>query len=1157
VKEPIPGPENSIKKYKKLFKSNTKPSDDSENTDDTLDENKEISKDQNNGEDTEGGLKGKVNSIATKAAEQAISKGLASYGVPIVIADKIGQFGGKHVVKYGKKLLFLPFIFILIVILLLSSLYSVVSSGGPAIKPSQAAKEIPKPYLEAYFAASEASGIPWTIFAGIGKVQSNHGRVSPYDDIIRSDAGLMATKSEKVTCVPSRGGCITPPSKTEGSVYSCAGGRCGVTPAIGVKDEEGKGPYLIQTTTIKTSDNPQDIKKAVMFVAEILIKAADEQRKGLPDTYGYDEKTANAYWLGVVSSLDSLLSNPESSTTDCSTLADGESVTTKIYVIWRCEIVRAKLHLLTDVKVNDKNIPIYSEVQSSLIAKTLISEAYAVSYNYSKWDNSGCSKTQVRSGIFPISKAQYKKANIDRCDDRQNIALAARLVISGESKLVENRSNIPTKYQPLIIGWEVIYGSLGSPATVDAFLANGPNSKFNPSNTCLNTVDSWLKGITSKDNPVLDIDSYTPAADTKIENYLSSLKNPINDFNCQNNGKAPSKQAFNDTLLTESNIIFSELSDSTIVEVSGQIKRIGILQNYFTAQQQVSAEVIFGEDSSVARLSSTGVKVNYPAPLELTTGYGSDFAKKVINFALSYGGLFEGDERSGTNGEPIGIAYLRDMTLQGQIDNSRWSSDFPKAKFSANCGYSGNDRYEARQLVVSMWEDLCQAAKLVNVDLQISSGYRDNTKQTNLRAGDSTGITVANPATRISGNWWRGGSPHEKGIAIDLPLKKDSRDSYTSYELLQLHFLHDVVGCYNTTTHEYFSFDTAMDYIEYGNGNTKQCKSEEVPIKRVNTFGFAVFCSKDDPVTGNQIESPANPASVLCTEGTKNGTDSNGTWVREQWHIQPGQPVVASSPLKDNQGILDAIHSNYPISEWDNAIAVAKKVSGFSQEYISASRVEPFDPMIGLYAIPANAYLKKQYLKVNNLTSADIDAKNLTEWTQKLDNNVKIAHQIWLDCGWGFWKDVEINGVKPGCDKAGVDSRKKSDVLIDGSKLPSQLRFALMQVGKRYQSGNNNNLAFDNISLIATAFDDQSFSGLSGLELYRLDKLNKLPLGSEQKGDLIFLKNKNDEELQVGIVNDPSVGDFVMAIPGTGVTILSNYKKEGKYYAQLKGFARK
>jgi hypothetical protein len=1150
MKDINPNSDNPIKKYKKIFKDQSLPPSSKRRPE----EDPTINPEENKENTTKDKVKNKVDAVATKAAEEAISKGLTSYGVPPIISDKLGKFAGKHVVKYGKKLLMIPVIMLTLLLVSLLSLFSIVSSGPPNIKPSKAAEEIPKPYLEAYFEASAASGIPWTVFAGIGKMQSNHGRVSPYDDIVRSDEGLMATKSETTACTPTRAGCI--PIKTEGSVYTCSGGSCGVFPLIGEKEGEGKGPYLLNSSILKPTDNPQDIKKAVMYVAEILAKAADQQSKGLPDTYGYDEKTANAYWIGVVSSLETVFSSPESNTTDCSTLASGESVTTKIYIIWRCEIVRAKLHLLTDSKLIDNINPTYSEVRPSLVTKTLISEAYSVAYSYSKWDNSICSKTDVRSGIFPISKAQAKNALIDRCDDRQNIALAARLVIGGESIPTENRSIIPTRYKPLISGWETLYGSLGSQDTIDEFLLSGPNSNFRASNACLLAVDNWLKAVTKDPKTALDIETYNSGADISIGKYLNSTPHPINDAACQNNGKLASKKAFNEVLTTESNILFSNLSDATIEEVSGQIKRMDILQNYFGAQEFTSSEVVFGEDSSVPRLSSTGIKVSYPAPLELTTGSGSEFAKKVINFALTYGGLFEGDERAGASGEPIGIAYLRDMTLQGQINNEKWSSDFPKANFS-ECGYSGNARYISRELLVSMWEDLCQAAKLANVDLFISSAYRDNANQTNLREGDKAKNVVAQPATRLSGNFWKGGSPHEKGIAIDLPLKKNNDPSYTSSELSQLHFLHDIVGCYSTSTYTYFSFDVAMDYIEYGNGRTKQCNDQEIPIKRVNTFGFAVFCSKDYPLTGNMIESPANPASVLCTEGQLNGTNSDGTWVREQWHIQPGQPVIASSPIKDNQGILDAIHENFPISEWDNAIDVAKKVSGFNQEFTKISNIKPFKPYIGLYAIPNNDELKKQYLLLNKLESSDIDNKKLSEWAIKLDNNVKLAHLAWLDCGWGYWEDVKIKGSKDGCDKAGSGARNKSNIIIDGSDLPSQLYFALTQVGKRYQSGNNDNLAFDNTSLIASAFKDNNFSGLSGLEIFNLSTLTKIALGSEKKGDLIFLNSKTDDNVYVGIVIDPAVGNFVIALPGSGVTVLENYKKGGKYNAQLKGFAQK
>ena len=1157
MKDPKNIPENPIKKFKKTF-GNTLPQNDNSTNEENKDSEKTDSKDSL--KDKLSDPKATVKNLATKTAETAISKGLTSYGVPPIISDKVGRFAGKHVVKHGKKILLLPFLPIVLVIILIVSLFSSFTSGGPSIKPSLAAQEIPKPYLEAYFSASEASGIPWTIFAGIGKVQSNHGRLSPYDDIIRSDEGLMNVKSQTTVCITTKAGCVTNTVKTEGSVYQCQGGGCGVVPVIGTKDSEAKGPLLLQNSAVKSSQNPQDIKKAVMQVAEVLMKAADEQRKGLPDTYGYDKNTANAYWLGVVGSLDTILSSPESDNTDCSTLANGESISTKIYVIWRCEVVKSKIHLLTGATLDNNSVATFSEVNKNSATKTLISEAYSVAYSYSKWDNSNCSSNATFSGVFPISKSQAKVGKIDRCDESKNIDLAAKLVVSGESLLPENRSNLKGLYSPLTNGWINIYGSLGSSTVIDNFYTNGPGFKFTPSNGCLTAIDTWIKGISANPSKALDISNFTPASTNLIDTFISTTKSPINDASCLTNGKTSSKIDFTNALLTESNILFSNLSDSTnstTGELSAQLKRIAILQDYFTNQTTVVNVITYGSDSSVPRLSNSGLSVAYPAPIELTTGYGSDFAKQVINYAISYGGLFEGDDRSGMIGDPIGIAYLRDMTLQGTINNTKWSSDFPKVNFSSDCGYSGNSRMVARQIVVTMWENLCQAAKLVNIDLQISSAYRDNSKQASLRAGDAAGITVATPAKSLGGNWWSGGSPHEKGIAIDLPLKKDSQPNYTTQESLQLHFLHDIVGCYDTTTHIYTSFDTALDYTLYGKGSTKQCNDSEVPIKRVNTFGFAVFCSKDDPVTGNQIESPANPASVLCTEGTLNGTNSDGTWVREQWHIQPGQPVIASAPLNNNQGIIDALHTNFPISQWDNAINVAKSVSGFSQKYVGVSKKSPFDPLTGLFAIPVNSELTSLYLTLNNLSSTDLPMNKIIEWSQNLDNNVKLAHQIWLNCGWGYWDSIKIDGVKPGCDKMGKSTRVKTDIIIDGSKLPSQLYFALTQVGKMYQVGSNNDLAFDNISLIARAMGDSSFYGLSGLEIYKKPGTKYLPLGQEKSGDLVFLNSKGTDNLLVGVVIDPDLGNFVMAIPGSGVTILTSYKKGSTYFSQLKGFTTK
>jgi hypothetical protein len=49
------------------------------------------------------------------------------------------------------------------------------SAGQPA--PSKAANAIPRNYLTLYQKAGQQYGIPWNVLAGIGKVESDHGRL--------------------------------------------------------------------------------------------------------------------------------------------------------------------------------------------------------------------------------------------------------------------------------------------------------------------------------------------------------------------------------------------------------------------------------------------------------------------------------------------------------------------------------------------------------------------------------------------------------------------------------------------------------------------------------------------------------------------------------------------------------------------------------------------------------------------------------------------------------------------------------------------------------------------------------------------------------------------------------------------------------------------
>jgi hypothetical protein len=174
------------------------------------------------------GDEGRAQQLAGKAggtAGKALGK---STGIPG--AGKVGEMVGS---KLGKAaLVAIPVAFTLFGVIIMGAVFGggggAQSTLGGFTTPESAEEflriaDIPDDYLEAYKSAAANNSVPWPVVAAIGKLATDHGRYSPYDDacpdrrivengqaarlaIQQELAAINAAATERATVVSDAGG---------------------------------------------------------------------------------------------------------------------------------------------------------------------------------------------------------------------------------------------------------------------------------------------------------------------------------------------------------------------------------------------------------------------------------------------------------------------------------------------------------------------------------------------------------------------------------------------------------------------------------------------------------------------------------------------------------------------------------------------------------------------------------------------------------------------------------------------------------------------------------------------------------------------------------------------------------------------------------------
>lgn len=112
---------------------------------------------------------------AKRIAAKGVTAGLTALGVPPALAKRLAPL---LVAAVSVTLVFAMLAVTAVVFGTIPALTAI-----PYALETAPGQPIPPPYLQAYQNAAAHYGIPWTILAAIGRVETDHGRTSPYDTV--------------------------------------------------------------------------------------------------------------------------------------------------------------------------------------------------------------------------------------------------------------------------------------------------------------------------------------------------------------------------------------------------------------------------------------------------------------------------------------------------------------------------------------------------------------------------------------------------------------------------------------------------------------------------------------------------------------------------------------------------------------------------------------------------------------------------------------------------------------------------------------------------------------------------------------------------------------------------------------------------------------
>ena len=951
-------------------------------------------------------------------AEQAAEKAATAYAgavagklAKIVTGKLVRNKKSRKVIVFGISFqLFAPIL--LSLLLVITVVMSFLNSKDEFPPPSDnVIAEVPPEYLAAYTNAAANHDIPWTVIAAVGKSATNHGRVSPYDDINRDVNFVDSSTKQTVECV--NGVCKKKQENLESidggvrSLYSCTAGRCGVFPAIGSKKSEARGPFLITPDALKDlSTDPvvadsiaQDVNLASEFMASEIARIKNEILFENPkefENWESDTAIADKLWRNVIENAS--FADPEDEKAACS--LEGKSVQEMIRSAVYCQSREYDLNLVYGVDT-DSIVSYYSQSKSKAV---LYKESLAVAYAYSNLGGKTCSNLATYAGVFPLTATQARALGVkNRCVPEDNIAAAVKILLSKESEVKTNIDS-SERFAAMVGGWSEFSGALGSSSEVSAFKVDGPPNLSDVLPGCSESIDSWLNIVASAKEifnveEALKDESLSPAYTQEV-----CKSTYTNLFIWNNLAGAAAAGLLN----------LSEESEVESDSIPFYTKNLRLITDYYNNKIIESKSYKgWGVSSAIARLSRTGYGVQIPSSV-WSTSSSSPYALRVVTQMVFYGGTVVNDSRynpelssdAATTGL-LGLTLYMDYGLVPTI----WEWPFQTTQYTA-CGSPANLDDYSRPVLVSLFENMCRVAESEGVDLRITSSTRSNAQQ--VRLYKEKGPTLAARPAVQKGDKWVGGSPHEMGIAVDID---------TSYGG-GVEWLHSIVGCYNQGAGNYLPLELPIDRMEYAKsidagekttidlqGNSVGiCPESWLPVKRLNLFGFAVLClSPSSMARGDTL---ASAEVIRC-----NGKMPSG-FTREQWHIQPGRSAGVTEGYSYtgivDYGILNTINKYFPEEESAEALAIAKAISNLQGNYqeVNADGSSSW----GVFGLSDSGEIQMLYAEIElgrKVTSNEIDNDAFREtainWALEYENNIKAASLLWAKCDWNRWERVTQN----------------------------------------------------------------------------------------------------------------------------------------------------
>ena len=676
------------------------------------------------------------------------------------------------------------------------------------------------PYIKSVTSQiSQRYGIPESVLVGLAKHQTNFGSTSPYDSLEHS-------------------------LSTEGIV----------TPSIGSNEDldQGLGVYLIASGFIKNNPeyelNPQSFSDETELVASLIKDKMDYfSSQGIsPPT---SASTSDAYWAEILNSLP--IADPNFTKWTCSSTSG--TLTRKIADIWGCEFKKNGARIYYQDPTNPAQL---SLLQTSDSIPVVVDDALNFAWNFNKtknssltnWESISLTECTRGSGIFPISNFVQSNKKLDLCNADINIDQAAKIFISNLKR--DNTAEGP--YSKLYSGWSYFNSQVGvstkEGSITGPFISNIPEPCFNITNSF---ITSYVSNLTESSSLLQDL--------------LKTEQGPLSTEFCKD--------------ITPNDIIF--IASTKILEYSNSEtnnnpyleKVINEITSYADSNFNPNTKRGFIPRLAVQPIVSKLPFDNSIPEVDSSLGY------RIIGDALYFGGLFPGDERAGTNPyEGIGSTFSQGALLLSldRIDplkEQNVSTQTDERLSVLTCSTQTQKDFALTQYQMR-WDRMCNDARQAGVNLFITSSWRSYEMQVDLARKYEGESRAAKP----------GYSPHEKGSAVDVYL--GSRDGLEGDSKKEYAWLHSIVGCYNKQTSTYRQLPIAIlpsSYSENLNSGGVTCAGNEIPIKRMQTYGLTPLCLNHY----SSLEKFSDADVILCKYEPMKGSSSGQK--REAWHMDLGK----------------------------------------------------------------------------------------------------------------------------------------------------------------------------------------------------------------------------------------------------------------------------